>query len=217
MADKPQPVLPTWAPKVKQQEIRRLYETDAKGIYDEDQLNEVGYGLLARCASFIDAMEAVWGKARCPCCSGIVNRSGGEDELLRCTCGWQLPWAEYFATIQHKQLSGAEPVLDQFRRFVREFPGARRPQDKMLLIDRLIHGFHVFLKTTTPTRPVAVNLIEGRLGEVVAFLDVLSYGQASTPGLAENYAKWDEGIEYRRDWYPSRRGRRGSTRMCGKK
>ena len=29
--------------------IRQFYETDAKGIYDEDLIDDVGYGLLARC------------------------------------------------------------------------------------------------------------------------------------------------------------------------
>ncbi len=105
-------VMPTWAPRVSQQEIRRLYETDAQGIYDEELINEVGYGLLARCETFIDAMEAQWGKARCPCCSAMVAHGGDKDEALRCACGWELTWGEYFSTIQHKQLSGAEPVVE---------------------------------------------------------------------------------------------------------
>jgi hypothetical protein len=118
-----------------------------------------------------------------------------------------LTWGAYFKTIQHKQLSGADPVLDQFRAFVKDFPEAKTPKARMLLIDRLIHGFHWFLKTTRPTRPVAVNLIEGRLREVVAFLDQLTYGEASTPGLEETYAAWDRNIAFNRDWYPSRRDR----------
>jgi hypothetical protein len=125
--------------------------------------------------------------------------------MLRCPCGWTLSWADYFKTIQHKQLSGAEPVLKQFRDFVRAFPPARTPQEKMLLIDRLIHGFHWYYKTSAPTRPVAVNLIEGRLGDVVAFLDRLSCGEKSTPGTRETLAEWDKQIEANRDWYPSRR------------
>lgn len=38
-----QKMLPAWAPRVTQREIRRLYETDAKGIYNEKLINEAGY------------------------------------------------------------------------------------------------------------------------------------------------------------------------------
>ncbi|HUT33282.1 MAG TPA: hypothetical protein VNE39_07380, partial [Planctomycetota bacterium] len=155
------PRLPTWAPCVPQRLIRRLYETDAKGIYDDELIDEVGYALFARCESFITANRAVAGEPPCPLCGQTVPR----QEVLRCPCGWELPWPDYFKTIQHKQLSGAEPVLAQFRDFVAKFPAARTPREKLLLIDRLIHGFHYYYKTQLPTRPVAVNLIEGRLRE----------------------------------------------------
>ena len=192
--------LPTWAPRVSQKEIRRFYETDAKGIYDEDLIAEVGYGLFARCESFIIANRAREGELPCPQCAQLVRR----EEVLRCPCGWELPWADYFRTIRHKQLSGAAPVLKQFREFVAAFPLARTPKDKVLLVDRLIHGFHWYYKTNGPTRPVAVNLIEGRLDEVVAFLDRLSYDEKSTPGLKENRAEWNKNIEVNEGWYPSR-------------
>ena len=194
--------LPVWAPRVPKRKIRQLYETDAQGIYDRDLIDEVGYGLLARCESFITANRAREGELPCPECGRSVPR----EETLQCPCGWTLPWADYFKTIQHKQLSGAEPVLEQFQDFVDAFPSARTPQEKMLLIDRLLHGFHWYYKTGGPTRPVAVNLIQGRLSDVVAFLDRLSYGDKSTPGMRETYAQWDKNIEANRDWYRSRRG-----------
>ena len=197
-------IIPTWAPRVTQQEIRRLYETDARGIYDDDLINEVGYGLLARCQSFVDAVEATRGRARCPSCSAIVTHAGDKAEVLHCGCGWELTWGEYFATIQHSQLSGADPVLDQFRVFITRFATARTPQEKTILIDRLLHGFHWYFKTNTPTRPVAINLIEGRLDQVVAFLDNLSRGQNSTTGVTANYAEWDKNVQANQ-WYASRR------------
>lgn len=205
--------VPTWAPRVPQRTIYRLYETDAKGLYDEELLDEVGYGLLARCQSFIEANEAVAGRAPCPRCGLAVSHGKGKEEVLRCVCGWELTWREYFQTIQHRQLSGAEPVMEPFRAFIADFPAARTPQAKMLLIDGLLHRFHWYLKAgnsaATPTRPVAVNLIEGRLGEVVLFLDALTYGDQSTPGTRESYVQWDEKIEVNRDWYPERaRGER---------
>jgi hypothetical protein len=197
--------IPTWARRVTQKEIRRLYETDAKGIYDEALIDEVGYGLLARCRSFIDAMDAIRGRARCPHCSSVVVHTSKKEELLHCDCGWELSWGEYFKTIQHQQLNGAVPVINQFRDFVNAFPIAKTLQEKVILIDILIHGFHWYYKSSAPARPVAVNLIEGKMNEVVAFLDSLSYGDKSSPGTRENYAQWNENIEVNRDWYSSRR------------
>jgi hypothetical protein len=46
---------------VRQRDIRRLYETDAPGIHDEELIDEVGYGLLVRWGSFITAVESVAG------------------------------------------------------------------------------------------------------------------------------------------------------------
>ena len=201
--------LPTWAPCVAQSLIRRLYESDAKGIYDEDLIAEVGYALLARCEAFLTANKARAGDLPCPKCGETVHHTARRDEALHCPCGWSLPWADYFKTVQHRQLSGAEPVLEQFRQFVARFPAAPSLREKVLLIDRLIHGFHWFCKAEAqkPTRPVAVNLIEGRLGAVVAFLDRLTYGDQSTPGTRETLAEWDRNIEVNREWYRSRRRR----------
>jgi hypothetical protein len=186
---------------VPQRQIRRLYENDALGLYDEELIDEVGYGLFARCESFIAANRAVRGQAPCPRCSAVVSHGGDKDEWLRCACGWTLTWGAYFQTIQHKQLSGAEPVLRLFREFVDRFPAARSARQKVLLIDRLIHGFHWYYKTNKPTRPVAVNLIEGRLRQVMDFLDGLTYGSKSTPGMVETKAEWDQSIRTARGWY----------------
>jgi hypothetical protein len=180
--------VPVWAPRVPRSKIRRLYEADALGIHDQELIDDVGYSLLARCDSFVTANEAVAGRARCPRCSSTVLRGGDKEELLRCRCGWELPWSEYFGTIQHRQLSGAEPVLGLFRDFIARFPLAHSSREKMVLIDQLLHGFHWYYKTGEPTRPVAINLIEGRLREVMAFLDSLTYGDKSTPELLESKA-----------------------------
>jgi hypothetical protein len=191
--------LPVWAPRVRKSEIRQLYETDAQGIYDLDMINEVGYGLLARCESFITASLARKGELPCPECGRTVQK----DEILCCSCGWTLSWEDYYRTVRHKQLIGAEPVLKQFREFVQAFPKARTPQQKMVLIDRLIHGFHWYIKFG-PTRPVAVNLIRGRMRDMVAFLDQLSYSDQSTPGTQEILEEWHSRLDVHPDWYPSR-------------
>ena len=104
---------PVWAPRVRQHKIRQLYEDDAKGIYDEELINDVGYALLARCLSFIAANEATQGTALCPWCSRTVLHGGRKGELLRCECGWELTWGEYFQTIQQAaqwSRAGSPPI-----------------------------------------------------------------------------------------------------------
>ena len=166
-------ILPQWAPRVEPGKIKRLYELDAMGVVDEELIDEVGWRLLARCESFIQAVKATQGEAACPVCGTIVLHQLRKDDLLICdSCGWQATWKAYFSTIQHKQLSGAEPVLALFRDYVEKFPRANKPREKMFLIDCLLTGFHYYGKTTT--RPVAVNLIHAPLNEVIRFLDALS-------------------------------------------
>jgi len=193
-------ISPVWAPRVPQHKIRQLYLDDAQRIYDDALIANVGYGLLARCQSFLAANEAARGRAICPVCSAIVPHTGDNSEVMQCAqCGWELTWGEYFATFQHRQLSGAEPVLELFSDFVERFPKAKRPQERVFLIDRLIHGFHWYHKFGC-TRPVAVNLIEGRLSEVIAFLDNLTYGEGSTPGTREAQAEWVKNSQNARQW-----------------
>jgi DNA-directed RNA polymerase subunit RPC12/RpoP len=183
-----------WEPRVSQQKIRLLYETDARGIYDEELIDDVGFGLLARCQSFLEAEAARRGEAKCHGCGAIIPHdadlsSEGKQRLLTCgECGWRVTWGAYFKTIQKKQLSG--PDLESlFRDYVARFTGARGAREKMLLIDRLIHGFHYSIETG-PRRPSAVNLIEGRLWEVIEFLNELTYGDEGTPGIKDRAASW---------------------------
>jgi len=129
-----------------------------------------------------------------------VEHNGDKEQILRCACGWELGWWSYFSTIQHKQLSGADPVIALFRDYVDRFPRADSSRAQMLRIDELLHGFHWFHKTNSPTRPVAINLIEGRLRQVMDFLDDLTYGDGSTPGTAEIKAQWDVRIQTARSW-----------------
>ena len=184
--------LPQWSGRVKQHLIRRLYETDARGICDEELIDEVGYALAARCASFIAAVQATRGHAICPDCGAAVEHDKKPDTILHCSCGWELAWVDFFHTIQHRQLSGAEPVMALFQTYIDGFASAKTPRKKMLAIDAVIHGFHVNLlkQIQCATRPVGVNLIGGNVHEVVEFLDQLTYGEGNAPELQQRYAKW---------------------------
>lgn len=195
-------ILPQWAPRVKKEKIRRLYELDALGILDDELLDEVGWGLVARCEAFIVANQARKGALPCPLCSTVVTHNGDKSMRMRCECGWELTWGEYFTAIQHKQLSGAEPVIHLFEAFVNGFSKADDDRRKMFMIDRLLHGFHFWVKEETIecTRPVAVNLIDAPLGEVIRFLDELTYGEGNTHGVQENHAEWVQRSQFARSW-----------------
>jgi predicted RNA-binding Zn-ribbon protein involved in translation (DUF1610 family) len=181
-----------WAGRVPQRTIKCLYETDANGIYDEELIDEVGWALYARCDSFVVATGAWSGRARCHGCGETLWRTDPQpdgSDMLRCEkCGWGVAWRTYFRSIQHKQLSGARTVVAFFQEFMARFPAAEGPRRKMLLIDWLIHRFHS--ENRDPTRPVGVNLIEGEMNEVIAFLDRLTYGEGSTEGARERHAAW---------------------------
>ena len=195
-----------WEPRVPQHMIRRLYQTDAQGIYDAELIDDIGFRLFARCQSFLEAEEARRGRAKCHGCGAIILHSSGfssEDKqrLLKCgDCGWEISWGEYFSTIHKKQLSGGD-LVSLFRNFVARFPCARSPREKMLLIDRLIHGFHYNLESG-PRRPSGVNLIEGSMREVIAFLNQLTYGEDSTPEARQTAATWRQNMNAAlRSWH----------------
>ncbi len=202
-------LLPVWAPRIKQQLIRQLYENDAQGVQDEELLNEVGWGLYERCKSFILANEAVHGRAHCPNCDETILHNAQPGETLCCpSCGWECSWERYFKTFQHKQLSGAEEVLALFQEYVDRFAKVHTAQEKMLLIDILIHGWHWSAQYNTHTRTTGINLIEGNYYEVVDFLDGLSYGPGSTPGAAQRREEWRKKINQTADWWRDQRLRR---------
>ncbi|MCJ7551020.1 MAG: hypothetical protein MUQ30_15205 [Anaerolineae bacterium] len=64
--------------------------------------------------------------------------------------------------------------MDAFLSFHKRYPSARTYQEKILLIDQLIHSFHLSEKTGKPAKSVASKLFEGNKKAVVRFLDDLS-------------------------------------------
>jgi predicted RNA-binding Zn-ribbon protein involved in translation (DUF1610 family) len=181
---------PRWARKVPRSQIRRLYEADALGIVDEELIDKVGWALRERCDSILAVTAAHAGRVACPACGAAITRERPwrDDVPVACAaCGWQLPWPTYHQTYRGKQLfaANAGPV---FEGFYQAFPKARTPQAKMLLIDQLIHAFHLGL--TDVGRPVAANLIEGSLGEVIVFLDELTSAGPSAAGLPDSATVW---------------------------
>jgi hypothetical protein len=206
-----------WAPKLRPEKLRRLYELDAQGLADQELIDDVGYTLYSRCESILTVTEAFEGRVRCPGCGTVILRQSGtgpQEEILRCDhCSWQATWRDYHQSWRHRQLWGGNAV-PAFQEFVRRFPSARDPGQKMLLIDQLIHAYHYDLRRQVYNRPAAANLIEGGLRQVIQFLDALSYGSRSTPGLAPAQVEWREKTDAaRRRLSNSERKRQGLQRI----
>ncbi len=183
-----------WAPRVNPHLIRRLYESDARGIVDEELIDKVGYALDARCRSILRATEAHGGRVTCPRCEAPIVRPSPHwrpADLVACArCSWRVLWRDYFRTYQDKHLHGGA-ATPFFAAFIDEFDRAETPRAKLLAIDRLIHRFHGEL--AQPIRSAARNLIYARNPEeLLAFLDSLAYGEASTPGLRERKEVWND-------------------------
>jgi ribosomal protein S27AE len=195
-----------WAPRVNPQKIRRLYETDARGIVDDELIEEVGFALYSRCQSILIATEAHAGRVQCPRCGSIVPHHGDRNAILQCgQCSWRVRWGDYFKTYQGKQLHGGG-ALFAFKEYLEAFTRASSPRERMLAIDRLIHVFHCEL-VQDPVRSVGVNLIYGKnTREVTEFLDRLTYGEASTPESKETRIAWERKLELSQRYHPIRKG-----------
>ena len=178
-----------WARRVPEREIRALYASDARGIVDEELIDDVGYAMYARCESIVAVTEAHAGRATCHACGEIIKHLWKKDEEMVCVCGWRTTWGEYLNSYQRKQLYGGA-ALPAFAKFLERWPLARNPRDKLLEIDRLIHELHLNAEIVRFARPAAVNLIDGTMKTVIALLNELAYGDLSTPGMGEARATW---------------------------
>jgi hypothetical protein len=200
-----------WAPRVPKELIKRLYESDAANLLDEELLVDVGTRLYQRCRSILDVTMAKHGRIRCPRCDRqgretIIDRLRDPDPLfatILCpVCAWQIIWREYARTFKRKQLNigGAGPA---FIRFVERWPLSRTNEAKMLEIDILIHAFHYSFQSLPdmPNRPAGVNLIKGHVDDVLDFLDQLSYGSGAGEERVNQKKVWEQNLNaYHQDF-----------------
>jgi len=173
-----------WNKKVPQRLIARLYNQSVTGINDDDLADEVGWALYVRCKSIISVTSGFEKKLLiCPKCDNEIPLI---DNIFNCSCGFHATLDEFRSSYKEKQLYAAN-ALPIFVDFVRKFPIAKTYSEKLMAIDMLIHSFHVNAAydndtfTSDPNytgvevnRPTGANLIEGKLSEVILFLDALS-------------------------------------------
>ena len=192
-----------WSPRVSLAKIRALYLNEARGTCGDELIEEVGFGLLARCLSILEYTAACdEGKVRCKRCAKlgqvtILLRSLSKPSaLLRCpACGWQVRWRVYKAESENAdgQLRAGHAAA-AFARYVQVYPQCRTRAEKILAIDRLIHEFHwILVHEDQPARankPAAVNLLRGNIRQVLDLLNELTYGENTPPELAAAKARW---------------------------
>jgi 8-oxo-dGTP diphosphatase len=186
-----------WSPRIRPEKIRRLYESDARGLLDEELLGEVGFGLYSRCQDILEVSQAVRGRVKCRRCGAFIERRSigqpeEKHEILSCAnCSWQVAWEAYLKSYQGQRLyAGLADSI--FESFLKEWGAANSSQAKLIAIDNLIHAFHLY--QNAPGRPVGVNVVHGKVREVIDLIDGLAYGAGSTPGLEESRDRWRGGF-----------------------
>jgi hypothetical protein len=163
---------------------------DANGMIDEELIDDIAFSFFIRCQDIITVTDASQGKLKCIKCRNVIYHKGHKEAVLKCkNCSWETLWGVYFKNYHRKQLHGGT-ALPIFKNFVVNLPKARTPQEKMILIDQLIHEAHQWttekFKEPVFTRLAAINIISGKMNEVMKFLNQLSRGKERK----ETYDKW---------------------------
>jgi hypothetical protein len=167
-----------WAGKVSRRDIKRLYASEAQGLMDVDLLEQVIFTVHVRVLDMFEVREAQQhGRVKCRACGESIPQPfwmGGvykANPLICDHCGWQTTCGEYLASYSGKDLlPGSRTEL--FREFLQRFETACNPGEKMLLLDWLIHEFHV--QAGVSRRLVAMNIIQGSRDELVDLITSLA-------------------------------------------
>jgi hypothetical protein len=159
-----------WAPRLQPRLLERLYASDAGGFVDDELCDEVGTILHARCETFHHVAE---NKVCCPRCGTVFEVERDGNTHCSAECGFETTFEDYWRSVQnHYAFPGR--AGDAFDAFYRRYPDARTYRDKIVLIDQLIHSFHIDEKQGRAVKSVASKLLEGNKKDVVRFLDRLS-------------------------------------------
>ncbi|MDF2987263.1 MAG: hypothetical protein K0R50_2773 [Eubacterium sp.] len=162
-----------WSQKVSRRDLIRLYKADAKMLFDEDLVDEIGITLYARCIQGRDVwLDIDSGKLKCHNCGNILLAQRG---LMTCTCGYQYLFREYMRSFRKENMpSGAATHI--FNAFIKNWEKVKVYHEKMRLIDELIHEFHINLVSGIKGRFVGINLIDGSKKQIGDLILTLAYG-----------------------------------------
>ncbi len=144
---------------------------DAKGIQDELLVNEIGLTLYLRCKYGKEDVERMDKFIiRCHNCEKDI---GGQGDFRQCRCGYQYSYREYRRSFRRNNMPTGS-VAKIFDTFIVEWEKAKEYSEKMILIDRLLHEFHLSLISGARHRPVAMNFIDGTRANVDKIIDELA-------------------------------------------
>jgi len=196
-----------WAGKVSRRDIQRLYESDAQGLLDADLLDQVLFTIQARVIDMFEVREAQQhGRVKCRSCGALIPQpfwmgSRNKDNPLICAqCGWRTTCGAFFESYTGKDLlPGSRTEL--FQEFLERLSTARTPQEKMLLLDWLIHAFHI--QSGVSSRLVAMNVIQGSRGQLIELLTRLAAKEGGEAAKKTWLAEDDNPIRRFRKKYPS--------------
>jgi hypothetical protein len=177
-----------WAERVSRRDIQRLYESDAQGLLDEDLLDQVHFAIHARILDMFEVREAQQtGRIRCRQCSEYLLQfyrmgSRHKQDVLKCEkCSWQTTCGEFYDSYTGRSLLPGS-ATELFENYLGRFSQAKTTSHKMLLVDWLIHQFHVMQGVAR--MPVGQNVIEGTTDQVRELIETLAYGPGTTAGLS---------------------------------
>jgi RNase P subunit RPR2 len=177
-----------WAERVSRRDIQRLYQSDAQGMLDRELLDQVHYAIYARICDMFEVREAQqFGRVKCRGCRQPIPQPyqmGGRNKnnVLECAkCGWSVTCGEFYDSYTGKSMLPGSAV-DLFEGYLERFPSARTPSQKLLLVDWLIHQFHVMQGIAR--MPVGQNVIQGSTDQVRELIESLAAGPDSTQGLS---------------------------------
>ena len=160
-----------WPAKLDIHKLNKLYMQDAKGIRDEALVDEIGLTLYLRCIYGKEDMERMErGLIRCHGCGAEL---AGESDFRQCSCGLQYSYREYRRSY-HKNNMPTGAAEKTFNMFIQNWNKAQKYQEKIVLVDTLLHEFHLSLVSGATHRPVAMNFIDGSRSRVEQIIGSLA-------------------------------------------
>jgi len=159
-----------WAAKIHPNILKRFYKMSASGIIDEELIDDVGLRLYLRCESMVMISQKL---LYCPECKSKIFIIDEQSELTCNNCDFAFTIAEYRESFTHRELLLGN-AASYFVKYYDEYLKCETANEKIIMIDTLIHSFHIDIKTGAVNRVAGNNLIEGSHAQVVSLLDELS-------------------------------------------
>lgn len=160
-----------WPSKLDIIKLKHLYQMDAAGIHDNIIADEIGLVLYIRCKLGKEDMERMEQSIiRCHNCNANIS---GTSDFRECTCGYQYSFREYKRSYRKNNMpTGSAAKI--FESFISNWEHAGIYNEKMLLIDSLIHEFHRSMISGTINRRVAINFMDGTRKNIENILNELA-------------------------------------------